>query len=162
LHICTKENKSCIFAASMNKAIKYSLFTLILSLLLYSSWSCNDKAEHPSIPNVSVNVQLDISSTLYIELSTIGGYVYITGGYKGIVVYRVSPDEFVAYDRACPFNPTATCERITMDPSGLTLTDSCCTSKFSILDGSIIKGPATQPLKRYNTQYDGQILHIWN
>jgi nitrite reductase/ring-hydroxylating ferredoxin subunit len=146
----------------MNKTIKYSLFTLVVSILLYSTWGCNDKVEHPSVPNVSVNVQLDISSTLYIELSTIGGYVYITGGYKGLVVYRVSPDDFVAYDRACPFDPTEACARITMDPSGITLTDSCCGSNFSILDGSIIKGPATQPLKRYNTQYDGQILHIWN
>ena len=33
---------------------------------------------------------------------------------------------------------------------------------FSVLDGSVIEGPATQPLKRYNTQFDGQILRIWN
>jgi len=146
----------------MNKFIKYNIIVLVIGLLLLSSWGCNEKVEHPSIPNVSVNVQLDISSTLYIELSTIGGYVYLTGGYKGLIVYRVSPDDFVAYDRACPFDPTAECARITMDPSGITLTDSCCKSNFSVLDGSIIKGPATQPLKRYNTQFDGQILHIWN
>lgn len=146
----------------MNKILKYSFAVLAAAILLSSAWSCGKTVEHPSIPNVAVNIQMDISSTMYVELSTIGGWVYITGGYKGIVVYRVSPDEFVAYDRACPFNPTLPCERITMDPSGITMTDSCCSSNFSVLDGSIIRGPATIPLKRYNTQFDGQILRIWN
>lgn len=142
--------------------LKHIGISLIVVLLLSSAWSCNKKVEHENIPNVAVNLYLDISSTLYIELSTIGGFVYVTGGYKGIVIYRVSPDEFVAYDRACPFDPTLACARIEMDPSGITMTDSCCGSNFSVLDGSIIKGPATQPLKRYHTQYDGQILRVWN
>lgn len=146
----------------MSKTLKYSFVAFIVSVLLYASWGCKDKEDHLNIPNVSVNLQLDLSSTLYIELSTIGGHVYLTGGYKGIVVYRVSPEDFVAYDRACPFDPTEPCARITMDPSGITLTDSCCTSNFSILDGSVISGPATQPMKRYHTQFDGQILTIWN
>jgi len=154
--------KIYIFAAHMRKIANYSVVVLLVGLLLASSWGCNKKTEHESIPNVAVNLYLDISSTLYIELSTIGGYVYLTGGYKGIVVYRVSPDEFVAYDRACPYDPKSACARITMDPSGITLTDSCCGSNFSVLDGSIIKGPATVPMKRYHTQYDGQILRVWN
>ena len=146
----------------MKQVLKHIGISLIVVLLLSSAWSCNKKVEHENIPNVAVNLYLDISSTLYIELSTIGGFVYVTGGYKGIVIYRVSPDEFVAYDRACPFDPTLACARIEMDPSGITMTDSCCGSNFSVLDGSIIKGPATQPLKRYHTQYDGQILRVWN
>ncbi|MCK5856608.1 MAG: hypothetical protein KAG64_03910 [Bacteroidales bacterium] len=146
----------------MKKTIKYSISILFVLLLLSSSWGCNKKITHESIPNVAVNLYLDISSTMYIELSTIGGYVYLTGGYKGVVVYRVSPDEFVAYDRACPFDPKDACSRIQMQSSGIILVDSCCGSTFSILDGSIINGPATQPLKRYRTQYDGQILRVWN
>ena len=146
----------------MKQIIKHIGVGMIVVLLLSTAWSCNKTQEHPSIPNVAVNIYMDISSTMYIELSTIGGYVYVTGGYKGIVVYRVSPDEFVAYDRGCPYDPDLACARIEMNPSGITLTDSCCGSNFSILDGSIINGPATQPMKRYHTQYDGQILRVWN
>jgi Rieske Fe-S protein len=147
----------------MIRTIKYSILALVIGTLVLLSWSCSkDSQEYNNIPNVAVNLQLDISSTMYIELSTIGGYVYLTGGYKGIVVYRISPEDFVAYDRACPYNPTLPCERITMDPSGITLTDSCCMSNFNILDGAVNKGPATQPLKRYHTQFDGQYLRIWN
>jgi nitrite reductase/ring-hydroxylating ferredoxin subunit len=146
----------------MKSILKYSVIMMFVAALLSSAWSCNKTVEHESIPNVAVNMYLDISSTMYIELSTIGGYVYVTGGYKGIIIYRVSPEDFVAYDRGCPFDPTLACARIEMDPSGITLTDSCCGSNFSVLDGSIIKGPATQPLKRYHTQFDGQMLRVWN
>jgi len=146
----------------MKKTLKYGITLALISLLIFSSWSCNKEKQHESIPNVAVNLYLDISSTLYIELATIGGYVNVTGGYRGIIIYRVSVDDFVAYDRACPFDPELACARIQMDPSGITLTDSCCGSNFSVLDGSIIKGPATIPMKRYHTQFDGQILRVWN
>lgn len=131
-------------------------------ILLSSSWSCGKKQAHDSIPEVPVNLYIDINSTMYIELNTIGGWVYLTGGYKGILIYRIAVDEFVAYDRACPYDPFETCARIAMDPSGLTCSDSCCTSKFGILDGSVINGPATIPLKRYNTFYDGSVLSVSN
>lgn len=144
------------------KALKYFSISVALVLLLSSTWSCGEKQAHDSIPEVSVNLYLDINSTMYIELNTIGGWVYLTGGYKGILVYRVSVDEFVAYDRGCPYDPFEAAARIVMDPSGLTCSDSNCTSQFGILDGSVIKGPATVPLKRYNTYFDGNTLSISN
>lgn len=125
--------------------------------------SCREKEPHDVIPEVAVNFNLDISSTMYIELNSIGGWVYLTGGYKGIIVYRVAVDQFVAYDRACPFDPFEEFARITMDDTGITCSDTTsCDSQFGILDGSVIHGPATIPLKRYYTYYDGNILTINN
>ncbi len=144
------------------KTLKYLSLSVIVFLLIASTWSCGEKQKHDSIPEVPVNLYLDINSTMYIELNTIGGWVYLTGGYKGILIYRISVDEFVAYDRACPYDPFDAASRIVMDPSGLTCSDSNCTSQFGILDGSVIKGPATIPLKRYNTYYDGNILSVSN
>ena len=144
------------------KIIKLLGITSIIVLLLSSTWSCGDKIQHDSIPEVAVYAQIDVNSTMYIELNTIGGWVYLTGGYRGILVYRISVDEFVAYDRGCPYDPFEQCARITMDPSGITCTDSCCGSQFGILDGSVIKGPATIPLKRFYTYFDGNILTINN
>ncbi len=144
------------------KIFRLISISIVLTIMLASTWSCGDKKAHDSIPEVAVNVYIDVNSTMYIELNTIGGWVYLTGGYKGLLVYRISVDEFVAYDRACPYDPFDPAARIVMDPSGLTCSDSNCTSQFGILDGSIIKGPATIPLKRYNTYYDGSILSISN
>jgi hypothetical protein len=132
-----------------------------LLFLIVIMYSCK-KDKGPQIPNLYVSLNLDISSTIYIELNSVGGWVNITGGYKGIIVYRVTMDEFVAFERCCSYDPDVEAARVVVDTSGLTLTDAVCGSRFLILDGSVVNGPATQPLKQYHADYDGDILHIYN
>jgi hypothetical protein len=136
--------------------VKYAIMLLVIFAL-----SCK-KDDRPQIPNVYVNLNLDISSTLYIELNSVGGWVNLTGGYKGITVYRMSTDEFVAFERCCPYDPDVSAARVTVDTAGLTLSDAVCGSRFLILDGSVINGPATSPLKQYHADFDGDFLHIYN
>lgn len=136
-----------------------SLFTLIMFLLLPH---CDKDKDREPIPNVNVNLNLDISSTLYSDLAVVGGYVYLTGGYKGLIVYRMSNDEFVAYDRACPYDYEKPEARVDVEDNGLTLIDSTCMSRFLLLDGSVVEGPAKHPLKKYHTSFDGDNLHIFN
>jgi len=143
------------------KKINNIIFPLVLSLILIAG-SCDKQTAHETIPNVAVDIYIDVNSTLYVQLNTIGGWLYLTGGYKGVLVYRVSEDEFVAYDRTCPYDPYVAESQLEMDMGNLTVIDTVCKSKFVILDGSIIEGPATVPMKRYRTTYDGSILHIYN
>ena len=98
---------------------------------------------------------------MYQKLNTVGGWEYITGGYNGIVVYRLSQDEFVAFDRACPYDYKNSC-RIVVESSFTTTIDSCCGSRFLLNDGSPFKGPASVSLKKYKTYYDGNSLRISN
>jgi hypothetical protein len=135
---------------------------LLLSVFLLATDAGCKKDYYKEIPSVYVDVYLDISSTLYIELSTVGGYVNLTGGYRGITVYRGSIDEFVAFERCCPYDPEVDSARVKVDTSGLTLSDAACGSTYLILDGSVVDGPATMPLKQYRTYFDGDILHITN
>lgn len=143
------------------KKIIFGIAVLATSAVLFSTTGCK-KDSYAEIPNVYVNLNLDISSTLYLELTHVGGWVNLTGGYKGITVYRVSTDEFVAFERCCPYDPDVEEARVEVDDSGLTLTDSVCGSQFLILDGSVVEGPANIPLKRYRTEFDGDNLHIYN
>lgn len=143
------------------KTIKNIIFPFVLTILLVVG-SCDKQTTHETIPNVAVDIYIDVNSTLYVQLNTIGGWLYLTGGYKGILVYRVSDEDFVAYDRTCPYDPYEAHSRLEMDMGNLIVVDTVCKSKFVILDGSIIEGPATVPLKRYRTTYDGSILHIFN
>jgi nitrite reductase/ring-hydroxylating ferredoxin subunit len=142
------------------KRLTSGIITLVW-IILISGNACK-KDQYANIPSVYVNLNLDISSTFYIELSAVGGYVNVTGGYKGITIYRASIDQFVAFERCCPYDPDITAAIVEVDPSGLALTDSVCGSKYLILDGSVVSGPATKPLKQYRTSFDGDILHISN
>jgi nitrite reductase/ring-hydroxylating ferredoxin subunit len=141
------------------RPIKFSPLLLFIFLFLTMTTCKKDKDE---IPSVSVNILIDPNSTQYLPLNSTGGYVYLTGGVKGIIVYRLSMNEFMAYERDCPYQPSNSCAQVEVEPSGLTLVDSCCGSKFIITDGSVINGPANRSLKYYNNTYDGNMLHIYN
>ena len=137
----------------------YIKFILTLILIVNIN-SCDDK--HQVVPNVYVNFYISIYDPEFIELAAPGNSISVTGGVNGVLIYRVSQDEFVAYDRTCTFSVADNCQIIT-DETGLFASDTiCCQSKFLLLDGSITDGPATYPLKKYRTTFDGTYLHVFN
>lgn len=88
--------------------------------------------------------------------------MYETGGSRGIIVYRDSFSSFKAYDRHCTYDSSNSCALVSVDVTNITGLDDCCGSKFNLLTGSINQGPATFPLKEYQTTFDGGVLHIFN
>ena len=138
------------------------LIILTLSILVVvGSTSCNRK-NGSGIPYVPVNYQLTVSNPEFSPLLAIGGWVYIGGGSKGIIVYRASPEEFRAYDRHCTYLVEDGC-RVSMDNTDIFAVDNlCCKSKFLIIDGAPTKGPAAIGLQQYNTSFDGNTLRINN
>lgn len=136
---------------------------LVLSLIiivLYFIPSC--KKDDNTLPNTSVDIYIYISEPSFLPLNAVGGWVYITGGSKGIIVYRKSNTEFTALDRHCTYLPDNSCSRVAVDSSNIIAVDTCCGSKFLITDGSVQNGPASIALKQYATSFDGSVLHIYN
>lgn len=131
------------------------------AIIILFVYSCKKQNKNP-IPETYVSFYMNISSTIYLNLASVGGWENITGGYKGIVVYRKSSDEFMAFERACPYDWDIDSGYVSVDPSGLVLKCKSCNSGFLILDGSIIEGPTTLSLKQYKTEFDGQTLHVYN
>lgn len=133
---------------------------IFFCVIWFGITSCNK--DEDIIPYVTVNVYIDVNNSVYNDINTVGGYLYITGGYKGIIVYRYSFDEFVAIERACPYKPSLDCERLSVEDNGMVVSDSCCGSRFLITDGSIVSGPAKRPAVLYKTIFDGNMLYIYN
>jgi hypothetical protein len=133
----------------------------LLFLLINPLASCRKDKQRPTIPYVYVNITKypDILAGDYIPVS---GWVYITGGYRGIIVYRMTSTEFMAYERTCPYDPDKDCARVEVESSGITAIDSCCGSRYVLTDGSPIAGPSGYSLQHYNTSYDGNLLRIFN
>jgi len=117
-----------------------------------------------NVPNAVVDIYIYPNLPSFVNLNAIGGWVSITGGVRGIIVYRKSSNEFMAYERNCTYQSTdpAPCAMVDVDASNIIVTDTCCNSKFSIFDGNVTQGPAGLPLKAYNTTFDGNTLHIYN
>ncbi len=140
------------------KSLIILIFLTLPELFIFNS--C--KKDKDEIPSVYVDFYININSTQYIDLNSVGGWAYLTGGVRGIIVYRLSIDEFVALERNCPYQPTNSCATVEVESSGMTLIDSCCGSRFIIIDGSLVNGPATRSLRTYNTSFNGSTLHIYN
>lgn len=136
---------------------------LILLLLAMQMSFPGCKKDEDRIPYVYVDAYISLSDPNFSALNAVGGWVYVTGGSKGILVYRSSNNTFMAYDRHCPYTPSDPCSRVAVDPnSNLLVKDDCCGSVFLITDGSPNSGPATKALLHYQTSFDGNTIHIYN
>lgn len=138
------------------------LFFLFVLAGLIPQFSCNEKVDE-LIPYVYVNFSINPNSIEYNNLNIIGNYAYVTGGYRGIIIYHATQDEYMAFDRTSTYNfPNEEECRVNVDLSGLLAVDSCSNSKYILLDGSPFDGPATLSLKRYRTHFDGLNVRVYN
>ncbi|MGN8072557.1 hypothetical protein [Mucilaginibacter sp. 22184] len=99
------------------------------------------------VPSVLVNFQSPIDPN-YSALHVVGGHAYAPGGVAGLILYYSQTRGIVAFDRCSSYQPEKKCA-VTVDASGLTATDPCSGSKFSLEDGSPVKAPATKSLRSY-------------
>lgn len=104
----------------------------------------------------TINVNLNYPQFQKLKLD--GGFVYIEGGLKGIILYRANENSYLAYDRACPHNPNG--EMVQADISTLFMIDHACHSSFNFSDGQPTGGPAQRPLVQYRVDQEGTTLKI--
>lgn len=134
---------------------------VIVSLLMLQS--CGKNNQNP-VPNVPVDVTIDLGLPSYFSLQGVSGYAYVNAGSRGIIVYRKSINEFIAFDRHSPADPEGICPLpLYPNPNNfLELIDSCNVASFSLYDGSPISN-SEFGLRQYATQYNGaNSLRIYN
>lgn len=137
-------------------------FRLLLILLLAVFFSCKKERRDTHIPYVPVNITLYASDPQFFDLNVPGGWVYIQGGSRGLIVHRRTHDEFVTFDRHCTYDVTNPCGQVMVDSTDFAAIDTCCGSVFQLYDGSVSNGPAIYPLAAYPTTFDGNVLRIQN
>ena len=139
-----------------------NLLLFCFGFLLLSS-KCNNQNQNP-VPFVPVDVTIDIQLPSYSNLQGVGGWTYLNGGSRGIIVYRKGIDEFVAFDRHSPADVGGTCP-LPLSPDSqnfLQLKDSCNNAVFSLYDGSPVSN-SIYGLRQYATQFNGNnLLRVYN
>jgi nitrite reductase/ring-hydroxylating ferredoxin subunit len=139
---------------------------IILICLLSVLVACNkeDINQQLGIPYVNVDRYILLNDPNSLSLNAVGGFLYVNAGSRGILVYHRAYEEYVAFDRHCTHNTSDACGKVSLDSSSnVILNCACCASKFSIIDGSVLNGPAINPLLQYQAQLSGPgTLHIYN
>jgi hypothetical protein len=139
-----------------------------LRLILFFSLSllfiaCNKNKRNP-VPSIPFDITIDINLPSYNALISVGTYAYVNGGSRGIIVYRRSIDEFIAFDRHSPADPEGTCflPLVPDQNNFLVLKDTCNNATFSLYDGSPMTN-SEYGLRQYATQFNGSnLLRIYN
>ena len=139
---------------------RLSICLLLLSVVVI--FSCNKNQNR--VPYVPIDLYINITLPSYTNLNVIGGWVYVSGGSKGLIVYRQTAEKFMIYDRHCTYDVTAPCAPASVDSTNLAISCDCDGSQYQLYDGAVINGPATFSLQQYQSIYDGlaNTLHIYN
>ena len=125
---------------------------MVLLFVFLSAVACNDD-RRDVVPNVFVDVTLNLNLPTYQPLSLVNGMIiYPQAGYRGLFIHQSAFQEFTAFDVACTQQPSDPCHTLGIDTATLLLQCPCCSSRFSA-DGFPARGPATFALKSYRTFY---------
>lgn len=144
--------------------------------------SCREFPQNPNTPILPYPITIYPNTLQYQELNFVSGWLYITSDVestsRGIIVYRQSDNEFLAYDRLPPNEPDACTDshgnttRMVVDFPFVV--DRCNNAYYNILNGQLIvrepdmvpnfptDGTTIYPLIQYRTAYDGSKLTITN
>lgn len=151
------------FMIMKNKILSFFLLGLL--------FACNDDdRNNPVIPDFPVNISINTDLPSYFHLKNLGNFVYLDGGYKGIILMHGFDDSYYAFDRACTYEPDKDCSLIHYDSTNLNFRCGhypkdtfvqCCASSFSVF-GQILSGPTEFPLKQYNIYTQGATIQISN
>jgi hypothetical protein len=137
-------------------------YTFLFLLALPFSLLVSCQRNNTLIPYVPVDVYININNPSYYTLQAIGGWVYYPAGSKGLIIYRRTTDEIVAYDRHSTYMPDNNCTIAVDSATYTTVVDPCSGTTWLLYDGSITNGPGAFPMHGYRSFFDGTIVHITN
>jgi len=124
-------------------------------------FSCEENETDDLLPTVPVNVIVDLNLPQYINLQTPTGWVYTTGGYRGVFIQYtgIGNPPYKSFERACPNNDCSA--PMTFDGS-LKFTCPCDNSEYSIIDGQPLTEGNSYIAREYRVQVKGSTLKITN
>jgi nitrite reductase/ring-hydroxylating ferredoxin subunit len=144
----------------MNRVVnRIALSCLVLILLLFSNCEpdlSDDQIPYVQFPDVIINLNLPAYTSLKFD----GGYAYVSGGVRGIILYRKNISTYIAYERNSSYHPFEACATVDVHSSGLYMLDTCSNSTFDFNTGNPTGGPAISPLRRYVVQLNSFELTI--
>ena len=137
--------------------IRLSVFLVVLGLFV---GACHDTATPVDpLPYAYVYEQVFLNEARAIPLTVQdGSFIYISGGLKGIILYRKAPGQFTALERQSPGKGSC---RVRVDVTRQYVVDTCTSSQFNF-DGYLLTGSASANLRPYAVAFDGTKITITN
>lgn len=145
----------------MQTILKYTL-ALLLALLVAVLPSCKNERPPDIIPFVPVNIVINLNEPTAFNLQPIGGWIYVEGGSKGLIIFHADVNTYYAFDRNCTYDAYSNCATVNVLPDEPTAVDTCCGSRFNLFGGVVSNPPAQFGLVQYQCIVEGTQLRIFN
>jgi hypothetical protein len=157
-----EERRERVFMIIKSKirTLRIGITTILVAGILAMA-SCEPDLRDAEIPPANfADLYLNLSLPKYQAIRTDGGAVYEDGGVRGLIIYRVSASQYIAYERNCSYTPNEACATVDIHASRIYMEDPCCGSTFSFSNGQPIGGAAWRPLRKYYTSVNSSQLVI--
>src|SRR5690606_891748 len=135
------------------------LSILIASLVVSCSKNDDKQDRNPYLTDPAVNMSLNLNLPEYNASKFPGNYVITGQGIKGIVVYCVSENQYLAFDLTDPNHAPSNCSRMEVD--GVVASCACQndTNEYFIVTGQHTTDPGEMyPMQQYNAQLNGNTV----
>ncbi|TNE78933.1 MAG: hypothetical protein EP332_12695 [Bacteroidetes bacterium] len=151
---------------------KFALLFSVIGLLLLEACQPDNGVTGEAIPNVPVNITVNLDLPNYTNLKIPGAFMYFEGGARGVVVIHNYDGDYYAFDRNCSFQPSSLCAQLWVDSTVTTqmkcgsysngVFEKCCDSRFELPSGFPLQGPAVNPMRNLFVSQQGNTLYITN
>ena len=150
---------SYIVANGFKNIIKFSIFIICIFI------SCNKNSviRNPFLPELDFEFSINLNLPLYNNLKFTGGSILIDNfGHKGIIIYTLNNNNYLAWEASCPNEKPSNCS--TMEIQGLQAECKCNSNLYSLANGQPLKINTSNsyPMVAYFTQKSGNSLRIYN
>ncbi len=144
--------------------MKKLVFFLLIGFVSFSCSKSDDKQErNPFLTDPAVSLNLNLNLPQYNPLRFPGNYIITGQGIKGIVVYCVSENQYLAFELSDPNHVPSSCSK--MELTGVVASCPCTNddNEYFITSGQHTTEPGSKyPMQQYNAQLNGNTVVISN
>ena len=136
-----------------------------LSIFFLISCSKNSVDRNPFLPELDFEFTINLNLPLYNNLKFTGGSVLLKDfGHKGIILYNLNNNNYLAWEASCPNHKPNSCSRTKIISS---LTECGCESyQYSLATGQLLNPSLDDtnqyPMINYGVRISGNNLVIYN
>lgn len=139
--------------------------TILLLLLLTISCSSDDSKNYnnPYLIPTTVNLQLNLNLPQYNQLKYPGNHVTIHHqGIKGIVIYCVNTDLYIAHELSDPNHLPNECSTMTVEGAVASCPCPEDDNSYDLITGQHAVSKEKYPMLQYRAKREGNSIRIYN
>ncbi len=147
-----------------NRFINISKFSILMTYI-FISCNKNSVIRNPFLPELDFEFSINLNLPLYNNLKFTGGSLLINDfGHKGIILYNLNNDNYLAWEASCPNHNANSCSKTKLLGS---LTECECENyQYSLVTGQLLnpspKDTNRYPMINYGVRVSGNNLIIYN